>query len=216
MTYGIKKKCPKYYGRYWRYTKSKVQCSRSQGICFRKPLPADEITAKSRCFFQKLQQRCSVLSDEIIPAASCSVTPHRGRVAGSNRMWQTTFSKNIHLFDSDPCHQLESGSVVPNEADRWMWIHIQEQHPVGNLKVSCSVPGPANVSAVPSSSSSAFSGTACLSFVLTQLVTSTWGINHILGAEVLATDSWWNCCKQFWYEQNYELHEKVFGVCVYV
>lgn len=182
-------------------------------ICFRKPLPADGITAKSRCLFQKLQRCCSVMSDEIIPAASCSVTPRRGHVAGSNRMWQTTFSKNIHLFDSDPCHQLESGSVVPNEADRWTWIHIQEQHPVGNLKVSCSVPGPANGSAVPSSSSSAF---PWLLFVVTSLVTSTWGINHTLGAEELATDSWWNCCKQFLYERNYELHEKVFGVCVYV
>lgn len=60
------------------------------------------------------------------PAASCSVTPRRGRVAGnhhSNRMWQTTFSKNIHSFDSGPCHQLGSGRLVPNEADRWMWIH---------------------------------------------------------------------------------------------
>lgn len=36
----------------------------------------------------------------------------------SNMMWQTTFSKNIHLFDSDTCYQFESGSVVPSEADR--------------------------------------------------------------------------------------------------
>lgn len=80
-----------------------------------------------------------------------------GKPEWSNRIWQTTFSKNIHLFDSDPCHQLESGCVVPNEPDRWMWTH-QGTTSSGNLKVSYRVPGPRAVDgfAVPSSCFSAF------------------------------------------------------------
>lgn len=53
-----------------------MQCSRTQVICFRKSLPADEITAKNRCLFQNLQHCCSVMSHEIIPAASRDVAAH--------------------------------------------------------------------------------------------------------------------------------------------
>lgn len=147
-----------------------------------------------------------------------------GNPARSNRMWQTTFSKNIHLFDSDPCHQLKSGSVVPNEADRWMWAH-RGTASSGNLKVSCCVPGPrpADGFAVPSSCFSAFPPLL-------------WGV-RLVGCHLFWHNSWLSheglitylvqkccqltadgiCCKQFFYEQNCELeHKKVFGLCIYV
>lgn len=99
----------------------------------------------------------------------------------------------------------------------------EEQHPVGIWKflvpylvfvllMALLCPAPLSQHFFPAVSSE----TGWLSFILTWLVTFTWGINHILGTEVLSTDSWWNCCKQFLYEVNCELHEKVFGLCIYV